>query len=127
MQAGYFDGKSSVFTQFEDFAVHVLLDLGHHFFNASRMNTAVFQQHHQRASRHFATEAAEATNGQHARLIIEQQINAGRLFEGFNITTFFTNDAAFHFLIGQFDFGRGGFGGVFCGVALNGAANDLDG
>ena len=72
----------------------------------------------------FAADVVEGRHDDHAGRVVDDHVDAGRLFEGADVAAFAADDAALHFVVGNIDGGDGGFGRVGGGVALHGHADD---
>ncbi len=80
---------------FNNFIFYLLPDLGHHFFNTGRMDTAVDHQLVQRQTGHFATHRIKPGKNDCLGRIIDNDLNAGGSFKRPDIPAFTTNDPAF--------------------------------
>ncbi len=67
----------------------------------------------------LAADRVEAADDHHARRVVDDHVDAGRLFEGADVAPFAADDPALHFVAGNIDRAGRGFGRVRRGVALH--------
>ena len=67
----------------------------------------------------LAADRIEAADDHHAGRVVDDDVDAGRFFEGADVAPFAADDAALHFVAGNIDGAGRGFGRVGGGVALN--------
>ena len=103
------------------------LGLGDDFLDARGMDATVGDQLRERNPRDFAAHHVEAADDYDAGRIVDDDVDAGGLFEGADIATFAADDAPLHIVVGDVDSAGGGFRGVGGGVALHGGDHDLAG
>ena len=75
----------------------------------------------------LAADGVEAADDHHAGRVVDDHIDAGRLFEGADVAPFAADDAALHFVAGNIDRAGRALGGVGGGVALDGGEQDVAG
>ena len=108
-----------------DGGVDFLLGLGDHFLDAGRMDTSVLDQFFQSDAGHLTADGIEAGYGNGLRSVVDDQITAGELFDASDVSSFTSDDASLHFVIGKLNDGDGHFAGVIGGTALDGCGDDL--
>ena len=67
----------------------------------------------------FAADRVERADDHHAGRVVDDHVDAGRLFECADVPTFAADDAALHFVAGNVDRAGGGLGRVGGGETLD--------
>src|SRR5262249_26177779 len=116
-QAGFGDG---LFGEAKDGFVHLLVDNGDNFLDATGMNSAIDDEALHGFASDFAADGIEAGKQNCAGGVVDEDGDAGSGFEGANVAPFAANDAAFDVVALKGNGGGGVFEGVFAGVTLNG-------
>jgi hypothetical protein len=102
-----------------------LARLGHHFFDAARMDAPVGHQLLQRQSRDFASHRIEARHHHRVRRVVDDHVDARGELERTDVATLASDDPAFHFVVGQRYRRHADFGRVLGGNALHGERDDF--
>src|SRR5919202_356372 len=97
------------------------------FFDTRGVNASILEQLIERDPRHLAANGVMTRKCHSFRCIIDDDVNTGDLFEGANVASFPTNNAAFQLLRGQWYRRNGDLGDVVGGEPLNCHTNDLPG
>jgi len=93
--------KDSSFTFCLDGGIHFFTGFVDHLFNPGWMNTAVDDQFFQSDPGNFAPDRVKAGQNHSFRRVVDDQVNTCHGFDGPDIASFSTDDAAFHFVTGQ--------------------------
>jgi hypothetical protein len=88
------------------------------FLDPRGVDAAVGDQLVQRLASDLAPHGIEAADDDDARRVVDDDINAGDLFERADVASFAANDPALHLVAGNIDGAGGAFGGMGGGVAL---------
>ncbi len=75
----------------------------------------------------LAADRVERADDHDARRVVDDHVDAGRFFEGANVSSFAADDAAFHFVAWDIDRAGRGLGRVGGGETLNGSDEDFAG
>ena len=86
-----------------DFFIDLFFRLGDNFFNAGRVDTAIFHQHLEAQSSHLPANWIKTRQHDHTRRIIHQNIDTSLALQRLNVATFFADDPTFHLIISQLD------------------------
>ena len=101
------------------------LDLFDDFFDAGGMDPAVRDQPLDGLFRHFAAEGIEARQNDRAGGVVDDQLDAGGLLEGPDVSAFAADDASLEIVAGQVDDRDRGLDGMLGGATLDGLGDDL--
>ena len=93
----------------------------------ARLNAAVADQRFQRLPRDFAADWIEAGYRNRFRRVVDDQIDAGRLFDRLDVAALAADDPALHFLGRQTDDGNRPFNRFFLSITLNRQRDDIAG
>ena len=110
-----------VFAGANDFFFDFFLALGDGFFNRSGINSAVFHEAFQSVTSDLATDRVEGAQDDHARGVVDDDVDASGALESLDVATLFADDATFHFVVREFEGGDGAVGGDFAGHAFHGS------
>ena len=113
------------FAVLPDRLFHLGLHLFDNLFDARRMDAAVGDQPLDRLLRDLASVGIEAGEDDRARRVVDDQIDAGRLFECADVASLAPDDAPLQIVARQVDDRDGGFDGVLGGAALDGFGDVL--
>ena len=89
------------------------------------MHAAIGHKSLQRFNGHGLAHAVKATNGDHARRVINKNIHASGALKGANVATFAANDATLKIIRWNLYGAHRGIRGGFTAVALHGHQRDL--
>ena len=84
-----------------DALMNVLANLLDDFLDTRWMDSAIRNQLLQGLCRDGLTHTIEARNADHARRVIDENVNASQLFNCSNVAAFASNDAPLHFFAGD--------------------------
>ena len=112
---------------FANDAVDVALGFGDRLFDPRGMNAPVRDEAAEREAADFAAHRVEAGDGDDIGRVVDDQVAAERGFEGADVATLASDDAALHLVGRDLHDGDGGFGRDLGGDALNGGSDDLAG
>jgi hypothetical protein len=110
-EAGFFAGLLR-------FGVDVGFHLGGHFFDAARLDSAIFDEGFHRPARDFAADRIEAADGDDFRGIVDHEVDAQGLFQDADVAAFAADDAALQFIGRKRNDGDGAFGRDFLRVLI---------
>ncbi len=105
----------------------ILLRFGDQLLDARRMDSAVGDELVECDAGNFAANRVERADDHHARRVVDDHVDAGRLFERTNVPPFAADDAAFHFVAGNIDGAGRGLGGMGGRKTLNRGEQDFFG
>ena len=108
-----------------DALVHLLLRLADDFLDPAGMDASVLDQLDERQLGHFPTDVVEGGDDDDARRIVDDHVDAGLFLKCPDVAPFAADDPALHFVVRNVDGRDGRFGGVRCGVPLNGHRQDF--
>ena len=91
------------------------------------MDATVLEQFNHDAAGDLAADGIEAADGDLTGGVVDDDVDAGGLFEGANVAAFLADDAALEFFFGDRHAANRGLGGVLGGVALHGSGDDFGG
>jgi hypothetical protein len=95
------------------------------FLHAGRVDAAVGDKLLEGQSSHFAPQWVETGNDDCLGRVVHDDVHAGQLFEGADVSPLAADDPPFHFIVGQLDHRDGGFADLFRGGFLYGERDDL--
>ena len=121
----YADSESSLFACFLNFLLNFFLCFFNHFFDTGRMNTTIVNQFFQSNAGNFTTNRIKAGNNNSFRSIVDNQVDTGQSFQSADVTTFTTDNTAFHFIIGQTYNRNSSFCNMVSGTTLDSQRNNL--
>ena len=122
VQVGFEDG---LFAGLADLVVDLLASLLDHFLDAGGMDAAVHDELFQRDAGHLAANRIEAGDNDRLGRIVDDQIDAGRGFQGADVAALAADDAALHVIVGQGHDRHGGLRHLIGGTLLNGHGDDV--
>jgi hypothetical protein len=82
-------------TGFDNLVVQLLLHLGHHFLDTGGMDTAVGHQLVERQTADLTTHRIEGRDNDALGRIVDHNLNAAGSFQGADVASLATDDAAF--------------------------------
>ena len=91
------------------------------------MDAAVGDERVQGQAGDFPADHVEAADDDHARRVVDDQVDAGGLFEGADVAALAADDPPFHFVVGNADGAGRRLGGMRGRVALQRGDDDLAG
>jgi hypothetical protein len=91
---------------------------GGHFFDAARLDAAIFDEGFHRPARNLAADRIEAADGDHFGRIVDHEVDAQGLFEDSDVAAFAADDAALQFIGRKRNDGDGAFGRDFLSVLI---------
>jgi hypothetical protein len=100
-------------------ALDLGLRLGHHLFDARRVDAPVGHQLLERQPRHLAPHRVEARDDDGLGRVVDDEVDAGRLLQGANVAPLAADDAPLHFVVRQVHRGDGALLDVVARVALD--------
>src|SRR5256712_5116392 len=110
-------------------AQHLSLDatlaLLHQLLDPPGVNVAVLDQPLQRQPRHLPLDRVEAGQDHGVRLLVDQQLHAGGLFEGPDVLSLVADDASLQLFARELERGDAALGGPFGRGPLDGQGDDL--
>ena len=127
MQPRHTRFHSGVVARFHHALVNIVARLLDHFFNARRMHAAIGHKSLQRFNSNGLAHAVKATNGNHARRVVDENIHASGSFKCPNVAALATNDAALEIIGRNFHGANCGISGRLAAVALHSHERDLAG
>ena len=89
------------------------------------MDAAVDDELFKRHTGNLATDRFEAGEHDGFRRVVDDEIDAGEIFEGADVAAFAADDTALHLVIWKRNDGNGGFCNMICSAALDGAGDDV--
>ena len=114
-----------VFARFFDKSVNFFFDLIDHFFDACGVNSSVLNKFFKGDTRDFASYGVEARKRNDVGGIVDDKVNARRTFKRADIATYSTDNAPFHFIVGERDNRNGGVRCVVGGASLDCKRNNV--
>ena len=93
-----------------DFFFDLLFSLCNDFFDAGWMNSPIFHQHFKRNPRNLSPNRIKARQDNHARRIINKNIDTRFTLKGLNISPLFADNSPLHFFVFKLDSGNSSFG-----------------
>ena len=120
--AGFLDG---FFAESLDLRLDLLLRFGDDLLDPRRMDAAVGDELVERDFGDFAADGVERADDHDAGRVVDDDVDAGGLFERADVASFAADDAALHFVAGNIDRAGRGFGGVGGGETLNRREQDF--
>ena len=125
VNAVYAGSKHGAFALGFNGRIHFAAGFLNRLLNSGRVDSAIRDQLFKGDSCHFTSYGLKARKRNGFRCVIDDEIHAGKLFNGADVTAFAADDSALHFIVGQRNDADGGFGYVIRRAALNGDRNDL--
>jgi hypothetical protein len=104
MEIGDADLERRRLTVGEELLLHLALDLGHELLDAAGVDAAVLNEVCQRLPCNLAPHRFETRQDHRARGVVDDQVNAGSLFEGSNVPALATDDPPLHLIRRQVDY-----------------------
>ena len=105
--------------------LHLGLDLLDDLLDARRMDAAVGDEPRDGLARDLAAERIERRQDDRARRVVDDELDAGGLFERADVASFAADDPPLHVVARQIDNRHGRFDGVLGGAALDGVGDDV--
>jgi hypothetical protein len=105
--------------------VDLIPRFGDQFFDASRMDPAVADQAAHRQSGNFTTDRVKTAQNDCFRRVIDNNVNAGSVLKGPDVTSLPANDPAFHIVAGQRHGRDHGLGDLVGGNPLDGHGHNI--
>ena len=124
VQAVHVDFEAGLFPVFANRFVDLFCDLLDDFFDPRGMNAPIRYEPVERLPRNFAANGIEPGQDDRLRRVVDDDVNAGRVFERADVPPFTADDTALHFVVGKCDHGNRRFGDVVGGTALDGLADN---
>ena len=95
--------KHGGFTRFLNLRFKLAAGFLHHFLDTSRMNSAVGNKFFKRNTSDFTSYGIKARKNDRLRSIVDNEVNAGSVFERANVTSLSADYTAFHIVVGKID------------------------
>ena len=92
---------SSLLTSFAHNRIDFLPRLGDNLFDSSGMDTSIENELRQSETGHFSTYRIEAGENHRFWRVIDDEVYPGGGFQRANVATLASDDAPFHFIVGQ--------------------------
>ncbi len=127
MQAVYAGFIDRFFTSFEDILVHRFAFFFKYLLNVRRVDAAIRHEPCQGTAGDFTADRVKTRDSHSFGGVIYDNVHAGCLFEGPDVATVASNNAALHFLVGKRNQGSGHFSNPVGSDALNGISDQLAG
>ena len=123
------DGQflAGVLAQLLDVLLQLLLRGQHDLLDPSGVDAAVGNERVQGQPGHFPADHVEAADDDHARRVVDDQVDAGGLFEGADVAALAADDPPFHLVVGDADGAGRRLGRMRGGIALQRSDDDLAG
>ena len=112
--------QGSFFSGFSHHNLDFFLSLLYHLFDSGWMNTSIYDKFFQCNSCHFSPDRIKAGKDNCFRSIINNQINTGQCFKCSDVSTFSSDNTAFHFIIWKLDNRNRCLRNMICSTFLNG-------
>src|SRR5919204_2654527 len=112
---------------FTDSGLDVASCLGHHLLDAGRVNPAVDEQMVEGDPGDFPANRVEAAQDDGLRSVVDDEVHAGGVLQGPDVTAFTPDDPPLHLVAGYGDYGDGGFSGLLGSDPLHSGHQDVPG
>ena len=116
---------AGAFSGLVDFLFDLFLGLGDHLFDTGGVDTSVGDQFFEGTAGDFAAHGVEAGEEDGVRRVVNDDIDAGEVLEGADVTSFTADDAALDVVVFDGEDGDGVFEGGFHASALDGLDNQF--
>ena len=105
------DFAGGVFAGADNFFLNFAFGFGDGFLNGSGIDATVFHEALKGIAGDLAADGVKAREDNHARGVVNQNINTGGALEGLDVAAFFTDDATLHIVVGELQSGDGAISG----------------
>ena len=125
MHAVYVGFQNSTFAVLFNLGLNFTLRFFNHFFDSCWMNTSILNQAFQCSAGNLSLHSIMAGKGDCFRCIVNNQIHTGKGFQCADISSFTTDNAAFHFIVWQRNYRNSYLTNIIGSTFLNCSCNNF--